>query len=227
MNSRQRMLAAMNHQESDHVPFDLGGTVATGIHKTAYHNLRRYLKMPEVEIRTEDIIQQLATVDEDLAEYLGADCRNVAPRSSAIYNLELRDEGDYTAYTDEWGIDWRMPKVGGFYYDMVAHPLSAVESVEQTASYTWPNPVDPSRFTGLHQRAKAAHEEGRDPGRVVRRRDRDALLAAQLSQLLHRLPSQPVDGGIPDGQGGRAEDRLLGGRLAGSRRIRGCGHRGG
>lgn len=161
MNSRQRMLAAMNHQEPDHVPFDLGGTVATGIHKTAYHNLRRYLNMPEVEIRTEDIIQQLATVDEDLAEYLGADCRNVAPRSSAIYNLELRDEGDYTAYTDEWGIDWRMPKVGGYYYDMVAHPLSAVESVEQTAGYTWPNPVDPSRFTGLHQRAKAAHEEGK------------------------------------------------------------------
>ena len=161
MNSRQRMLAAMNHQEPDHVPFDLGGTVATGIHKTAYQNLRRYQKMPEVEIRTEDIIQQLATVDEDLAEYLGADCRNVAPRSSAIYNLELRDEGDYTAYTDEWGIDWRMPKNGGFYYDMVAHPLSAVETVEQTAGYSWPNAVDPSRFTGLRQRAKAAHEEGK------------------------------------------------------------------
>jgi len=155
------MLMALNHQEPDHIPYDLGGTVATGIHKTAYANLRRHLGLPDVEIRTEDIIQQLATVDKDLAELLGADCENVAPRSSAIYNLELRDEGDYTAYTDEWGIDWRMPKSGGFYYDMVAHPLASASTIEDTAGYTWPDAIDPNRFTGLRQRAKAAHEQGK------------------------------------------------------------------
>jgi uroporphyrinogen decarboxylase len=161
MNSRERVLKALNHEEPDRIPFDLGGTVATGIHKTAYRNLRSYMKLPEVDIRTEDIIQQLATVDEDVAGQLGADFRNVAPRSSAIYNLELRDEGEYTAYTDEWGIDWRMPKSGGFYYDMVAHPLSAAGAIEETAEYIWPDPVDPHRFTGLRARAKAAHEEGK------------------------------------------------------------------
>lgn len=161
MNSRERVLMTLNHQEPDRIPFDLGGTVATGIHKTAYRKLRSYLQLPELEIRTEDIIQQLATVDEDVAEMLGADFRNVAPRSSAIYNLVLRDEGEYTAYTDEWGIDWRMPKSGGFYYDMVAHPLSASQTVEDTQSYTWPNPVDPARFTGLRERAKAAKEAGK------------------------------------------------------------------
>jgi len=93
MNSRERVIMALNHQEPDRVPFDLGGTVATGIHKNAYHKLRNFLGLKEVEIRTEDIIQQLATVDEDVMELLQADCRNVAPRSSAIYNLELRDEG--------------------------------------------------------------------------------------------------------------------------------------
>jgi uroporphyrinogen decarboxylase len=109
MNSRQRVLLALNHQEADRVPFDLGGTGATGIHLVAYENLRRYLDLRQVEARCEDIIQQLAVVDEDVAERLQTDCRNVAPRSSAIYNLVLRDEGRYTAYTDEWGIDWRMP----------------------------------------------------------------------------------------------------------------------
>ena len=32
MNSRERVLAAMNHREGDRVPFDMGGTVVTGIH---------------------------------------------------------------------------------------------------------------------------------------------------------------------------------------------------
>jgi uroporphyrinogen decarboxylase len=91
--------------------------------------LREYLSLPAVEIRLEDIIQQLAVVDEDVAQRLQTDCRNVAPRSSAIYNLVLRDEGDYTAYTDEWGIDWRMPKARGFYYDMYRHPMAQAEAI--------------------------------------------------------------------------------------------------
>ena len=140
MNSRERVIMALNHQEPDHIPFDLGGTVATGIHKNAYRNLRNQLGLKEVQIRTEDIIQQLATVDEDVMELLQADCRNVAPRSSAIYNLELRDEGEYSAYTDEWGIGWRMPKTGGFYYDMSDHPLAQAHSLESTAKYKSPIP---------------------------------------------------------------------------------------
>jgi uroporphyrinogen decarboxylase len=157
MNSRQRVLAALNHQEADRIPFDLGGTGATGIHKSAYRQLRRRLGLSDVEIRTEDIIQQLAVVDEDLAELLGTDCRNVAPRSSAIYNLVLRDEGAYHAYTDEWGIDWRMPKEGGFYFDMSRHPLANATSVTATQGYAWPDAADPHRFNGLRQRAREVY----------------------------------------------------------------------
>jgi uroporphyrinogen decarboxylase len=161
MNSRERVLAALDHREPDRIPFDLGGTGATGIHITAYQNLRQYLGLPHVEIRTDDIIQQLATVDADVAERLGTDCRNVAPRSSAIYNLEFRDEGDYTAYTDEWGIDWRMPKQGGFYYDMYRHPMAKADRIEDVLDYQWPDATDPHRFEGLRQRARAVHDQGK------------------------------------------------------------------
>lgn len=161
MNSRERVTFALNHQEPDHVPFDLGGTVATGIHLTAYKNLRQYLELPGIAARTEDIIQQLATVDDDVAQRLQTDFRNVAPRSSALYNLAFRDEGDYTAYTDEWGIDWRMPKEGGFYYDMYRHPLSEAQTLDDVKDYAWPDATDAGRFTGLHERAQAAHAEGK------------------------------------------------------------------
>lgn len=143
------------------MPFDLGGTGATGIHNTAYRNLRSYLGLPTVEIRTEDIIQQLAVVDEDVAERLRTDCRNVSPRSSAIYNLVLRDESDYTAYTDEWNIDWRMPKHGGFYYDMQRHPLTDAETVADTQDYVWPDAADPHRFEGLGEKARTVHDQGK------------------------------------------------------------------
>ena len=39
MNSRERILAAINHREADRVPFDLAGTTWTGIAKGAYENL--------------------------------------------------------------------------------------------------------------------------------------------------------------------------------------------
>ena len=42
MNSRDRVLQALNHQEPDRIPFDLGGTGLSTIHVTAYRNLRRY-----------------------------------------------------------------------------------------------------------------------------------------------------------------------------------------
>jgi len=161
LNSRERVLRALEHQEPDRVPFDLGGTGATGIHKTAYRNLRDYLGFPAVEIRTEDIIQQLAVVDEDVANRLQTDCRNVSPRSSAIYNLVLRDESNYTAYTDEWNIDWRMPKKGGFYYDMQRHPLTDAETAADTQNYAWPDATDSHRFEGLGERARTAHDRGK------------------------------------------------------------------
>ncbi|MFO7680392.1 MAG: hypothetical protein R6X34_10100 [Chloroflexota bacterium] len=99
LTSRERVQTALNHQEPDRVPFDLGGTPMSGMHKIAYKNLRDYLGMPEVEIQVEDVIQQLAAIDKDMADRFKVDIYNIAPRSSAKYNLVYRDEGDYTAYT--------------------------------------------------------------------------------------------------------------------------------
>lgn len=161
MNSRERTLTALAHREADRVPFDLGGTGATGIHLAAYQKLRRHLGLPSVRPRVEDVIQQLAVIDDDVHHMLGTDMRNVAPRPSAIYNLQFRDEGDYSTYEDEWGIGWRMPKEGGFYYDMYLHPLTATDTLDDVKDYHWPDAADPNRFVGLCERARAVHEDGK------------------------------------------------------------------
>jgi uroporphyrinogen decarboxylase len=49
MNSRERLLTSLDHKEPDRIPFDLGGTVLTGINAKAYRMLRDYLGLPRVE----------------------------------------------------------------------------------------------------------------------------------------------------------------------------------
>jgi uroporphyrinogen decarboxylase len=95
MNSRQRLQHALNHQEADRVPFDLGATVLTSIHHKSYLALREYLGMPVVNPKIVDIFQQIVAVDDDMRERLKVDVRDVAPRSSAVFR---RGQGkpDYT-----------------------------------------------------------------------------------------------------------------------------------
>ena len=40
MQSRQRLLTTLNHQEPDRVPLDLGATQVTGIRREVYAGLR-------------------------------------------------------------------------------------------------------------------------------------------------------------------------------------------
>ena len=161
MNSRERVLTALNHKEPDRVPFDLGGTVVTGIQIRAYRRLRDYLGLPQREIVIIDMLQQLAQVDDDVMERLGVDVRNVSPRSTASFKIELKvtPDGQYRYFDDEYQIRWRMPIDGGMYYDMFQHPLSGEITEETVDRYALPDPLDPARFAGLREAAQKVLEE--------------------------------------------------------------------
>ncbi len=154
--SYQRIKAALEHREPDRVPFDLGGSVLTGMNKVAYRNLRQYLGLPEVEIKIYDPIQQLARIDQDMLERLEVDVRPVDPGRPlrAPLATPVQNEGDYYAFTDEWGITWKMPVDGGFYFDMRRHPLAGPDvTVADVERHPWPDPLDPGRFATMKARA--------------------------------------------------------------------------
>jgi uroporphyrinogen decarboxylase len=153
MNSRERMLTALDHKEPDRVPFDLGGTVVTGIHHKAYVELREALGLPNCDPKIIDMIQQLAQVDDDVMDRLGVDMRNISPRSSATFQIHVGDMGEYTYFYDEFGIGWRSPKDGGYYYDMFDHPLRGHIDTERVERFPLPDPLDPARFAGLREAA--------------------------------------------------------------------------
>jgi uroporphyrinogen decarboxylase len=72
MNSRERVLLAIDHQEPDRVPIDLGGTRQSGIAAATYHRLKQLLGVHS-PTRVFDIFQMLAEVERPIRERFGAD----------------------------------------------------------------------------------------------------------------------------------------------------------
>jgi uroporphyrinogen decarboxylase len=162
MNSRERLLTALNHQEPDRIPFDLGSTQVTGIHIVAYRNLRAYLGLPPVEPQLCDAIQQLALPDDDVIERLGIDVRGLFPLNSHNWNIVNVDAGEAWEYRDEWGITHRRSKPDGLYYSAVRHPLNRPElGADDIERHAWPNTGDPQRIVGLRQQALAYRAQGK------------------------------------------------------------------
>ena len=73
MTSRELVLAALEHRQTDRVPVDFSGHRSSGIAAIAYPKLRKYLGLSPKPIRVYDVIQQLAIVDEDVLERFGVD----------------------------------------------------------------------------------------------------------------------------------------------------------
>jgi uroporphyrinogen decarboxylase len=73
MTSRERVVRAVNHQEPDRVPLDLGGTRVTSIDAAAYVRLRRALGLDGAPPQVMDVWQMLAWVEQPVVDALGID----------------------------------------------------------------------------------------------------------------------------------------------------------
>ncbi len=89
MNSRERIIAAINHREPDQVPIDLGATGQTGISVSALKRLRDYLGLPDKKLEVFEIAQMLGVVDQDLRDRVGSDVigLNHPEDSLGVWNL--------------------------------------------------------------------------------------------------------------------------------------------
>jgi len=94
MTPRERVLAALNHQEADRVPIDFSGHRSSGIAAIAYARLRKALGLAERPIRVYDPIQQLAIVDEDVLER---------------FHVDAIEMGRGFALQEEHWVDWTLP----------------------------------------------------------------------------------------------------------------------
>ena len=68
MNSRQRVITAINQRQPDKVPVDLGATPSSGISTIAYFNLKKHLNINNKPVRVYDVVQQLAEPEWEIIE---------------------------------------------------------------------------------------------------------------------------------------------------------------
>ena len=73
MNSRDRILTTLDHRAPDRVAIDFNGHRSSGIMAQPYVELRKQLGLPPSELYVYDFIQQLALVEDDVLDMVGAD----------------------------------------------------------------------------------------------------------------------------------------------------------
>ena len=154
MTHRERVLAALNHQEPDRVPMDLGSARVTGMVKPAYDNLCRVLGFGEAGPCI-DVMQQLYELDERVLEYLDVDVRGVSLTAPDGGGDEFLPDG---RHKDEWGVIRVRPE-GCHFYELQTCPLAGPISAADIAAYPFPDPTDRGRFRGLRERARRLHDE--------------------------------------------------------------------
>jgi uroporphyrinogen decarboxylase len=154
MTSRQRVLKALNQEEADRVPIDLGG-FQTGIHRKAYQDLIDYLGYDETP-QILDPVQQIVAPSERVLELFHVDVRYVTAHGPDSFQggieLNERDGRLWHDLEDEFGVVWSMPDDQMLYMDISHHPL-ADATIEDVADYPFPDGGDPSRFTGVREKA--------------------------------------------------------------------------
>jgi uroporphyrinogen decarboxylase len=159
MTSRERMLAALNHEIPDRVPIDLGG-FQTGIHARAYAELLTHLGIVH-PISILDPVQQLAKPCDEVLERFHVDTRYLGAHGPDSFTggieQNIRDGRLWHDLRDELGVVWSMPDDQGLYMDITHHPL-AEASIRDVEHYPFPKGGDPTRFTGVREHVLQVRE---------------------------------------------------------------------
>lgn len=152
MTHRQRVLAALNHQEPDRVPIDLGTGGNTSPVPELYVRLAQHFHV-DGPVQLIPHIMRLASVDERILQALDIDTR---PIYMNPVTQGIRPCSEPDAYYDEWGVKWKENHVDGVIYREVAEsPLENASLADLEAYPWWPDPLDPVRYRGVQERCAA------------------------------------------------------------------------
>ena len=150
LTSRERVKHALNHQESDRVPVDLGASPVTGMQVDTVYKLRQALGLDAAgtPVKVLEPYQMLGEIKSDLLDALGIDVVGLAKPSTMFgfknegwkpwttfggtpvlvaegFNTDPDENGDILMYPEgdkSVPPSGRMPK-GGFYFDSVPRQL--------------------------------------------------------------------------------------------------------
>lgn len=155
MTSRERVWAAINHQEPDRVPLDIGGGGSSTLLIETYDALKAHLGMTG-ETRVMSRIFRQACLDEPALLRLGSDLRPLGVKRPLHWTPPPCAPG---TFKDVWGVTWREVTYGNNWtYCEVAESPLADATIDDLDRYPWPDPLDPGYTQGLEKEVKALHE---------------------------------------------------------------------
>jgi len=146
MTHRERVLAALSHEQPDRVPIDLGATRDSSIVVEGYEQLKQHFGVRQGNTLLNRMMQ-VVDVDEQILQALDIDVRGVFPGGPPD---EIIGE---SCYRDEWGVE-RVKAPAPHYYDQVSFPLAGEITLGDIAGYPWPDPHHPARTQGLLERIR-------------------------------------------------------------------------
>ena len=152
LSRRERFIKALNHQEPDRVPIDLGSG-GGGITDVAYTRLKEYLGIRGDEDKTYTTTLVVSNIDERVLQALNVDIRHLGLRAPQRRPGRVK-QGD-GSWADEWGIVYRK---AGYYNQIVGNPLRNA-TLADLDRYPWPDAADPAIVEGLAEQARRLYEE--------------------------------------------------------------------
>jgi uroporphyrinogen decarboxylase len=170
MSHRERVLAALNHQETDRIPIDFGGAMATTIYYTAYERLRAHLSVdrePAIAVKR----SRTVVPDEEILQRFDIDTRFLGLGG---YEGGHSREIDEDSFVDEWGTTWS--KTGTHPYMNTDGPFyDKKPQMSDLESFEWPDADNESMYRGLAERAKA-----------LRRKSDCAIMLSLPTGIIHQ-----------------------------------------
>jgi len=159
MTGKERVLAALAHEEADRVPLVFGGTNATGIKMGAYRAVKRLLGVQKEDRYIYDWPELgTAQVDEEVLQRLGSDVRAVLDRYPDEVYRRVKARPPHTPFVDDWGTGQSEIEPGHWYPGI--HPMAEATTLKEIEEYPWPNMDDPSRVAQVKAETQALAASG-------------------------------------------------------------------
>jgi uroporphyrinogen decarboxylase len=181
LTSRERVRLALNHQEPDQVPVDVGGSRVTAISAIAYRNLLRHLGLNE-EIRVYDFKQQVAIPSLRVINRLGGDVvqlQRLGPTSGMAFlaidrwkpgqltdgspclvteacEEVVSEDGEHQVVSK--GEVFARRSSESLYYDVCWAPLADAQTPADIDHFVWPDGWTEREDQFVRQQVKALYE---------------------------------------------------------------------
>lgn len=152
MNSRERVIATLNHKAPDRVAISLGTNIVDGFTKFAKDNYEKYLGLEVTPHRITHKPMGTVETPQSIMDMFKLDFRTIRMKAPWNNPSKIFEDG---SYLDDYGV---LMKPCEYYYDAATRPLSGDMDAETIKTSTWPDPYAIGRTDGLKEEAKRLHE---------------------------------------------------------------------